>query len=106
MNMNERKWILDSLYKTSFHLFVGGMRFSLRPRVGMCGHQHGLVLFMRKYSKASISCSSDRLNVPHGINESTAKVIYSVAPAMGHNKVINLHYSICHYISSRSCTCF
>ncbi|KAJ0926783.1 putative histone deacetylase [Helianthus annuus] len=32
---------------------------------------------LKKHSKVSISCS---------LNESTTKVIYSVAPAMGHNK--------------------
>ncbi|GJT33618.1 histone deacetylase 14 [Tanacetum coccineum] len=74
-----------------------GVRFPFRPLVGMSQQHHSLIPFIksrllmkhptsRKYFKTSISCLSEQLNVPQETNESTAKVIYSVAPAMGHNK--------------------
>ncbi|KAF5768094.1 putative histone deacetylase [Helianthus annuus] len=58
----------------------GGVSFPLGPRVvslmrSRFFQKHSTSL--KKHSKVSISCS---------LNESTAKVIYSVAPAMGHNK--------------------
>ncbi|KAL4578526.1 hypothetical protein LXL04_014650 [Taraxacum kok-saghyz] len=73
-------------------IFRGGLHFPLGP------HHHSLISIMRsqffpnnlisprKCFKSSISCSSEHSNVPQETKESTAKVIYSVAPAMGHNK--------------------
>ncbi|XP_023746083.1 histone deacetylase 14, chloroplastic [Lactuca sativa] len=79
-------------------IFGGGVQFLLGPPVGMNEHHHSLISIMRsrffskhlisqkKCFKSSISCSSEKLNGPHERKENTAKVIYSVAPAMGHNK--------------------
>ncbi|KAI3690302.1 hypothetical protein L2E82_48282 [Cichorium intybus] len=44
------------------------------------------LISQRKSFKYSISSLSEHLNAPHETKDSTAKVIYSVAPAMGHNK--------------------
>jgi len=76
------------IYKKNLYGFwiyvVGGLWCPLRPRVvafkrSRFYEKHSTSL--KNHSKVSISCS---------LNESMAKVIYSVAPAMGHNKVINL----------------
>ncbi|XP_024970231.1 histone deacetylase 14 isoform X1 [Cynara cardunculus var. scolymus] len=79
-------------------IFGGGVKFPLEPPVGRWEHHHSWISLMRsqlfrkhptsfrKCSTDSISCLSEHLSAPCKTNESTAKVIYSVAPAVGHNK--------------------
>ena len=94
-----------------FIYFEGGVQF---PPVGMLKHQYSLISLMRsrffrkhptsyrECSPASISCLSENLNATCKTNEVTAKVIYSVAPAVGHNQVVNQFcvYAIDFFIKS------